>query len=107
MSILSSGHRQHDEQVRHRIDLLALRDVRADLEQRPSPEHAAERPVEARVIAGTKVVRPRANAELLERVEGHVEEVLHALIVEIKRLTQLQEQMNEARKAIRELKNSR
>lgn len=58
-------------------------------------------------MAGTRVVRRRTNAELLDRVEGHVEEVRHALTVEIKRLTQLQEQMDEARKAIRELKAGR
>ena len=48
----------------------------------------------------------RAHAELLDRVEGNIEEVRHNLIVEIKRLTQLQEQVDEARLAIRELKGS-
>ena len=59
----------------------------------------------ARMIAETRVFR-RANAELLERVEGHIEEIRHSLIVEIKRLAQLQEQIDEVRLAIRDLKGS-
>ena len=55
-------------------------------------------------MAGKRDVRPRANAELLDRVEGHVEEVRRSLSVEIKRLTQLQEQIDEMRLALRELK---
>jgi hypothetical protein len=48
----------------------------------------------------------RAHAEILERVEGHVEEIRQDLRVEIKRLTQLQKQVDEVRLAIRELKVS-
>ena len=49
----------------------------------------------------------RSHAELLERIEGHIEEIRHNLIVEIKRLSQLQEQVDEMRLAIREVKGTR
>jgi hypothetical protein len=58
----------------------------------------------ARLTAGTRGMKPRARAELLERAEGHIEEIRHNLIVEIKKLTQLHEQVDEVRLAIRELK---
>jgi hypothetical protein len=57
------------------------------------------------VAAGKKVVRPSAQDELLERIEGHIEEIRHNLIVEIKRLTQLQEQVDEMRLAVRAVKS--
>jgi hypothetical protein len=55
------------------------------------------------------VTRPRspAPAEILERVEGHIEEIRQELTVEIKRLTLLQVQVDEVRQAVRELKISK
>lgn len=42
-------------------------------------------------------------AELLDAVEGHIEEIRHELTIHMKRMGHLQEQVEEVRLAIREL----
>lgn len=44
-----------------------------------------------------------ARTELLDGVEGHIEEIRHELIGHIKRMARLQEQVDEVRLAIRQL----
>ena len=47
-----------------------------------------------------------ARADLLDGVRGHIEEIHHELVVHIKRMAQLQEQLDEVRGAIRQLTGS-
>ena len=44
-----------------------------------------------------------ARGELLEGVEGQIEEIRRELAVQLKRMAQLQQQVDEVRAAIREL----
>ena len=44
-----------------------------------------------------------ARMELLDGVEGQIEEIRHELVIQMKRMAQLQEQVDEVRVAIREL----
>lgn len=48
-----------------------------------------------------------ARAELFDGVEGQIEEIHHELSVQMKRMAQLQERVDEVRGAIRELTTAR